>query len=109
MKINLVMLFTTNALLWALFTFVTIDSGFLWWFFYLVCGSCVALWIIATDPYSLIGEQYPVRESIANYFIYVVAWLPFLLWSSHVALLTTLRLPREVLIAMAEEADSERG
>lgn len=104
-KKQLFVVFAFNALLWGMFTVVTITHGFQWWFFYLACGSMYGLYVMSSNPYYLIEERDAARDSFLNYLIYVVGWLPMLAVISHRTLLSAAHTPDEALRIIAEEAE----
>ena len=103
MRLNLLMVFTTNVIVWAVFLITTISTGFSAVFFYAACGSMFGLWMLCSSPLSLIGEKHPAKESMLNHLIYVVAWLPIMTMRAHRALYDTLHIPNEILMKFTED------
>ena len=103
MRFNLLLVFTTNVLVWAIFLITSLSTGFSWVFAYAAVGSAFGLWMLSTNPLSLIGEKHPARESMLNHLIYVVAWLPIMTMRAHRALYDTLHIPNEILMKFTED------
>jgi len=97
-KLQLLFIFTTNALLWAALTFFWISGDtYPWLLLVLSVNSAFGMWLMSTDPYYLIGDDNPGFDSLINYSIYLVAGLFIMLWTSHRNLYAALRTPDEIL------------
>ena len=106
-KTQLFIIFLSNTALWAMLMWFSITTGFVWWIGYLAVGSIFALWVMSTNPYYIIAEHDPARDSLFNYLIYVFFWVAIMFFISHRNLYDTLMTPDDALRQHAKELNEE--